>query len=230
MQSGSKKDDDGEGSKKKKKKRVVEKKDEEAEVTLFKKETDPSELGKALGDKINRATIIGVLLMLMVLPLLSRSEVDYSGTYALREAFWFGRSGCSSPNGFYCNEKKWITIDGWSQVLRGVATSSDSGAFQYYDENKADLSGLRKELLWLYLPDWTRNGTLNTITSIAPSKVGRNDGWTQTDECAGFKVSSDCPWRVEEMLLIGFTPDECFAELADSGCDDLVAYARFQFR
>lgn len=40
------------------------------------KETDPSKLGKALSDTTTRRVIIGVLLMLMVLPLLSYSEID----------------------------------------------------------------------------------------------------------------------------------------------------------
>ena len=64
------------------------------EESEFKKETDPSKLGKALGDSINRKTIIGVLLMLMILPLFTISEIDFSGEYALRDAFWFGRSSC----------------------------------------------------------------------------------------------------------------------------------------
>ena len=32
--------------------------------------------------------------MLMVLPLLTYSEIDYSSEYGLREVFWFGRSSC----------------------------------------------------------------------------------------------------------------------------------------
>lgn len=46
--------------------------------SLFKRETDPSKLGKALSDTNTREVIIGVLLMLMVLPLLTASEMDYS--------------------------------------------------------------------------------------------------------------------------------------------------------
>jgi hypothetical protein len=84
------------------------------------KETDPSKFGKALSDTTTRRVIIGVLLMLMVLPLLTYSEIDFSSEYALREIFWFGRSSClksldaSSPSngtalGFYCPEKPWLT-------------------------------------------------------------------------------------------------------------------------
>ena len=39
--------------------------------SLFKRETDPSKLGKALSDRNTREVIIGVLLMLMILPLLT---------------------------------------------------------------------------------------------------------------------------------------------------------------
>lgn len=47
--------------------------------------------------------------MLMILPILSYTDIDYSGHYTLREVFWFGISSCIDPNGFFCNpnnEKK----------------------------------------------------------------------------------------------------------------------------
>ena len=62
--------------------------------SLFKRETDPSKLGKALSDRKTREVIIGVLLMLMVLPLLTPTETDYAQEYGLREIFWMGRSNC----------------------------------------------------------------------------------------------------------------------------------------
>jgi hypothetical protein len=46
--------------------------------SLFKKETDPSKLGKALSDTNTREVIIGVLAMLMVLPLLAPTTMDFS--------------------------------------------------------------------------------------------------------------------------------------------------------
>ena len=61
---------------------------------LFKRETDPSKLGKALSDRNTREVIIGVLLMLMILPLLTPTENDFSQEYGLREMFWMGRSNC----------------------------------------------------------------------------------------------------------------------------------------
>jgi hypothetical protein len=90
--------------------------DDEGEgQSLFMKEADPSKLGKALSDTTTRRVIIGVLLMLMILPLLTYSETDYSSEYAIREIFWFGRSSCkpsSNPNSvdFYCPKgKPWLT-------------------------------------------------------------------------------------------------------------------------
>lgn len=82
---------------------MIQNQDDEEKESEFKKETDPSKLGKALSDSINRKTIIGVLLMLMILPLFTLPETDYSGEYALRDAFWFGRSSCKDPEGFFCN-------------------------------------------------------------------------------------------------------------------------------
>lgn len=104
VQSGSKNENEDLYKKKKKKRQQPkEEKKEEEEESVFKKETDPSKLGKSLSESINKKTIIGTLLMLMILPLLNRIETDYSGNYALREVFWFGRSNCNDPKGFYCS-------------------------------------------------------------------------------------------------------------------------------
>jgi ribosomal protein S4 len=101
VQARDKKENEDLQSKKKRKRKQVkvqEEKKEEEEETLFKKETDPGKLGKALSESINKKTIIGTLLMLMILPLLSRSATDYSQHYSLREVFWFGGSGCAGGN------------------------------------------------------------------------------------------------------------------------------------
>ena len=72
----------------------METEEDDPQGSVFKRETDPSKLGKALSDRNTREVIIGVLLMLMVLPLLSPTEIDYSQEYGLRELFWMGRSNC----------------------------------------------------------------------------------------------------------------------------------------
>lgn len=79
---------------KKKKSKLSTEEDDLSEQSLFKRETDPSKLGKVLQDSSTRRMIIGILLMLMVLPLLTYSEIDFSSEYGLRELFWFGRSSC----------------------------------------------------------------------------------------------------------------------------------------
>ena len=176
--------------------------EEENEQALFRKETDPSKLGKALSDTTTRRVIIGVLLMLMVLPLLTYSEIDYSSEYGLREVFWFGRSSCVQAEGdFYCDPQPWLTSEGWYQLLRNYIKSSAP------DES----STLSKEIIWLYVPDFNNNGRLSTISYVPQAGSNSSDGafWTQTDACAGFHVSSSCPYRYEEMVLTTFTPIEC---------------------
>jgi hypothetical protein len=85
------------------------------------KETDPSKLGKVLSDMTTRRVIIGVLLMLMVLPLLTYSETDFSANYGLRELFWFGSSNCNVSSSYqsFCESSEWITQEGWYEMLRG---------------------------------------------------------------------------------------------------------------
>ena len=105
LKSQAKKNDDENPNKVvvKKKKKVEPAKDatipglpEEPE-SLFRKETDPTKLGKALSDTNTREVIIAVLLMLMVLPLLAPTVIDFSQEYGIRELFWLGRSNCKIP-------------------------------------------------------------------------------------------------------------------------------------
>ncbi|CDW71083.1 adenylyl cyclase [Stylonychia lemnae] len=218
----SKKDEEGSQPKKKKVTYETTTNEEENEQSLFKKETDPSKLGKALSDTITRRVIIGVLLMLMVLPLLSYSENDFSSEYGLREIFWFGRSQCSKANGdFYCENGNWVTQEGWFELLRQYTNSSFA--------NEGD--DQTKELLWLYVPDYNKDGRMGSIAYV-PSQ-GTNSSvnpiWKQTDACSGFQVSDDCPYRYEEMDLISFIPQQCI-DFEIKGCDQLVSYARFNKR
>ena len=54
-------------------------------------------------DTLTRNTIVGILTMLIVLPMLSPVQQDYSGMFALRQVFWFGRSSCTDAGGFFCD-------------------------------------------------------------------------------------------------------------------------------
>ena len=195
--------------------------------TLFVKETDPSKLGKALSDTTTRRVIIGVLLMLMILPLLTYSEIDFSSEYALREVFWFGRSSCVSntqnPSSidFYCPNKQWLTQEGWYEMLRGFlkAATADEGT----DPDR--------QLIWIYLPDYNKQGRMSTIEYVPKMKsTSRVDAvWQQVDSCAGFEIQESCPYRYEEMELVTFTPQECIDKKI-SGCDKLVSYSRYNKR
>lgn len=81
--SGDARPQEDQGGKKKKKKKVVpEKKEDEEEKkeeSIFVQETDPTKLGKAMIDTLTRNTIVGILTMLIVLPMLSPVQQDYSG-------------------------------------------------------------------------------------------------------------------------------------------------------
>jgi len=123
----SKKRGEGADAEAKRKKKKMESEEDMNEQSLFQQETDPSKLGKALSDTITRRVIIGVLLMLMVLPLLTFSEIDYSSVYGLRELFWFGRSSCDDKSSYFCNPGvTWINEDGWNRLLRDYTESAQS--------------------------------------------------------------------------------------------------------
>lgn len=152
--------------------------------SLFKRETDPSKLGKALSDRNTREVIIGVLLMLMILPMLTSSETDFSQEYGLREIFWMGRSNCKTKNppnefilslpehvdihdiekpehemtSFYCDmtDEPWITEEGWIELLQMYVTASSIPE----DAEKT------WQVLWLYVPDYNRGGQMSEISKI----------------------------------------------------------------
>jgi hypothetical protein len=136
--------------------------EENEQQSLFMKEADPSKLGKALSDTTTRRVIIGVLLMLMILPLLTYSDIDYSSEFALREVFWFGRSSCQASNltagsvNFFCPNKPWMTKEGWFEMLRGLETAAIN--------NEGD--DITRQLVWIYLPDFTKGGRMATIPFI----------------------------------------------------------------
>jgi hypothetical protein len=88
-------------------------------------------------------------------------------------------------------------------MLRGFLESSRS------DEQQET----SRTLLWLYIPDFNKQGRMSTIEFI-PSRGSNNRTnavWQQIDSCAGFEVSPDCPYRYSEMELITFTPQECMS-------------------
>lgn len=102
------------------------------------------------------------------------------------------------------------------------------------------------ELIWLYIPDFTKKGAMNSIEYIP----GENYSYTQIDNwlsqnktdipedaffweqdkpCSGFIVGEDCPLRFDEMSLVTFTPNFCLVEFK-KGCEYLVGYARIDVR
>ena len=119
-------------------------------------ETDPTKLGKAMIDTLTRNTIVGILTMLIVLPMLSPVQQDYSGVFALRQVFWFGRSSCTDAGGFFCDQQAWVqSEEGWNQILQSSVYSA-----------RGSTAKDSKTLLWLYVPDWTKGGAMNTISAV----------------------------------------------------------------
>lgn len=109
-------------------------------------------------------------------------------------------------NTFLCEEsdQNWISEEGWFELLRQYTTA-------------ANIKGATEPswaLLWLFIPDFTMQGKMNTIVNVpnAFNNFDPNDPnpfWRQTDACAGPVVSDDCQWRYEEMTLVTFTPVIC---------------------
>jgi len=89
-------------------------------------------------------------------------------------------------------------------------------------------------LLWLFIPDFTMKGKMNTIKNVPKpgNSFDPNDPdpyWSQMDSCSGPIVSDDCDWRYEEMTLVTFTPVICSDSILQ-GCEELVTYARIGTR
>jgi len=98
--------------------------------------------------------MIKVLLMLIIVPILSKPVSDFSPFYSLRELFWFGSTNCKSSEGFFCNKEDWISDLGWKEMLKGFVT-----ACGHDDPLNIQTNGL----LWLHVPDFELNGVLRTI-------------------------------------------------------------------
>jgi hypothetical protein len=129
-----------------------------AQQAALKKELEPSRLGKHLSDTLTRRLIIGILMLLMVLPILTYQGYNYTSHSGLRDLFWFGRSSCkvegTSPS--FCRGENWITKEGWEEQLRLFIMSQRNG------EN----SEVEKKLIWLYIPDFNKNGMMSSIRSV----------------------------------------------------------------
>lgn len=140
----------------------------------LKRELEPSRLGKALSDTLTRRLIIGVLLLLMVLPAISFTQVDNTFDYGIKQVFWFGRSNCNIINGqFFCGDRvNWLTNDGWQSILRNFvqATSITDNSLQ-----------ATKNVLWMYVPDFEKNGQMGEIQNVTRKYTQYAQAWTDLD-------------------------------------------------
>ena len=88
-----------------------------------------------------------------------------------------------------------MTTEGWYELLR-----------QYFNAAKVDQEASTiptYTILWLYVPDFTKNGQMNTIKHVPMPQGSTNNTnayfWQQTDSCAGYVVPKNCFYRYEEM-------------------------------
>lgn len=155
----------------------------------------------------------------MILPLLTYTNDDFSSEYGLRQLFWFGRSDCKRNNGtFFCERGDWVNVLGWEEKLRQYIVSARG----------VETDSLSRTILWMYLPDFESNGTMNVIEKV-PTRDGKEIYWEKDPYCSGFKIDNDlCTLRTSEMDLVAYTPSECLLKKYD--CQDLVAYVRFNIR
>ena len=142
---------------------------------------EPSRLGKVLSDTLIREVIIGILIMLMILPNLTYSGLEYATAYGLEKIFWYGTSSCLQKNGgFYWARDNWTTTDGWDQLLYDYVMST----------RLSESVSINKNLLWLYVPNFRNGGAMESITSIS---VNGTVQWIQNDNWSGFIISDkDC--------------------------------------
>lgn len=132
----------------------------------------------------------------MVLPLLTYSGYNYTTYSGLRELFLFGRSSCEKIPGVdsFCDNDIWITEEGWHEKLRHYVEAQRS----------SESVELEKELMWLYIPDFSKNGMMNSIKSIH-GRYTDEIIWEEHPDCSGITVSDKpCPLRYEEMELVAF--------------------------
>ena len=68
---------------------------------------------------------------------------------------------------------------------------------------------LSRTVLWMYLPDYEKNGTMSVIDAVY-TRDGKDIFWQMDPYCSGFKVDkSKCYLRASEMELVAYTPSEC---------------------
>ena len=91
-----------------------------------------------------------------------------------------------------------------------------------------DKSNLAKELLWLYVPDFTDSGFIQNIDIIPSSEF--YSGWIEHSSCAGKEVDNKhCTFWTREMELVSYQPEICIDGTVED-CSELVIYAWFNVK
>ena len=92
------------------------------------------------------------------------------------------------------------------------------------------LSPVQKEVLWIYSPQLTKNGMIESIKSV-PGRYDINTAfWTQDPYCSGPIISDKaCPLRIKEMELVSWTPRQCIKNKSWD-CQELQVFVRYNVR
>lgn len=110
----------------------------------------------------------------MALPAITYSTFDVSHQYGLRQLFWFGSSNCKETNEpqFACEKDQWMSKEGWEEHIRSFVTAARA----------SDGELLAKEVLWIHVPDWTRNGVLSDIKNVTNRVTDHSTLWHSLDK------------------------------------------------
>ena len=110
-----------------------------------------------------------------------------------------------------------------------------------HSQRSGESSEPEKKLVWLYIPDYNKNGMLSSIKHVSKSdrdiatmkfKPGGEGEffWEEVKNCSGFVVSDkDCHLRIDEMQLVSYQPEQCKSGEYPN-CSELVAYARYNIK
>ncbi len=191
---------------------------ETAQQAAMKKELDPNELGRLLSDTTTRKILIGVLLMYIMCPILTFSNTQNVFYNGLKKLLYSGSSSCTNTENPLCGNKL-MKAAAWNTIL-----------ISFIDMGTTSGSNTNYNVLWLRAPNYYNAGQIEDIASVYNAN-GKGYYWTQNEGCSGKKVSdsNNCKFRIEEMEIVSYTPDEC-SNGQITGCDDLVIYTRLDIR
>jgi hypothetical protein len=114
-----------------------------------------------------------------------------------------GRSSCTNENEYGCSDesgRNWVSENAWYDLVYRYSKSSEQSEGEVVEF----------PLLWLRVPDFTKNGTMTDIEDIPGEYDDEDDErWEEDSDCSGKDVDYECDLRMSEMRLIVYTPEDC---------------------